>query len=72
MRTGKPKIACMPNGPYYLLSDLTPQLIPHLQKSNGEPCLTIRGVALCRCGASKYKPFCDGSHWDIGFQDEKN
>lgn len=29
--------------------------------------ITRRPVALCRCGASARKPFCDGTHARVGF-----
>jgi CDGSH-type Zn-finger protein len=71
MNSEKPKIACLPNGPYYLLNDLTPQTIPNLQDAKGDPCATVTGVALCRCGGSANKPFCDGTHGKTGFTDER-
>ena len=67
----KPKIACLPNGPYYLLNDPAPAPVPNLRRASGDVCITARGVALCRCGGSKNKPFCDGTHSTIGFSDRR-
>jgi CDGSH-type Zn-finger protein len=67
----KPRIACLANGPYYLLNDTQAAPVPNLERASGEPCATVRGVALCRCGGSKNKPFCDGTHSTNGFTDRK-
>jgi CDGSH-type Zn-finger protein len=40
-----------------------------VQGSDGEPCEVRNRVTLCRCGASKNKPFCDGEHSKIDFKD---
>ena len=37
--------------------------------SNGQPLEVRNRVTLCRCGQSKIKPLCDGSHYDAGFKD---
>jgi CDGSH-type Zn-finger protein len=63
----RPKIVVLPNGPYLLINDNEPKIIENLQNSKGEPLSTLRGVSLCRCGASNNKPFCDGTHGRIGF-----
>lgn len=66
----KPIIKPLPNGPYYLINDLQPKVVNNLLNSKGEPLGTIVGIALCRCGGSKNKPFCDGTHSIIGFSSE--
>ena len=31
---------------------------------------STRKYVLCRCGQSKNKPFCDGTHHDVGWTDD--
>jgi 3-phenylpropionate/trans-cinnamate dioxygenase ferredoxin subunit len=52
------------NGPYRIEGDDVTVV-----DWNGNPYpITRRPIALCRCGASSTKPFCDKTHSRIGFQ----
>ena len=68
----KPMIVPLPNGPLYLINDREPEVVENLVNSKDEKLSNIQGIALCRCGASKNKPFCDGSHSMIGFQSQND
>lgn len=59
---GKLSISPVENGPLVLSGNIT--------ILNGRGCVAWTGkeVALCRCGASKNKPFCDGSHKAVNFK----
>ena len=65
---GEPKIVVSKDGPYEVAG------APELRLESGEsPTPNSKDrYTLCRCGGSKNKPFCDGTHWEIEFKDEKN
>jgi len=42
-----------------------------IKSSEGTDYETRNRVTLCRCGNSKNKPFCDGHHTSMGFNDEE-
>lgn len=63
---GAPSIFIAPNGPYVVSGN------PNLKDSKRAEGASEEHFTMCRCGGSKNKPFCDGSHWYNGFKDDKN
>ncbi|OSZ82461.1 hypothetical protein CAP35_04105 [Chitinophagaceae bacterium IBVUCB1] len=53
-----------PNGPLLIYGNIT------VKNKDGEEVKKNKVTALCRCGASGNKPYCDGTHVKIGFKDE--
>jgi CDGSH-type Zn-finger protein/uncharacterized Fe-S cluster protein YjdI len=65
MEAGGPlKITPFTDGPVMVEGNLV------LKAGSGRNAWQGRKVFLCRCGASKNKPFCDGTHKDIDFKAE--
>lgn len=58
-------IRCRENGPLVIQGAL--RVVDHQGNEFALP-VGKDVIALCRCGASKNKPFCDGSHRACGFQ----
>src|SRR5262245_55978435 len=67
----KPTIYPLPNGPYVYKDPASMSPCTNLRNAKGQPIANQPYVALCRCGGSKTKPFCDGSHLSNGFRSEK-
>ena len=63
---GEPSIFIAPNGPYVVSGG------PSLENTDMAEGASKEHFTICRCGGSKNKPFCDGSHWYNGFTDDKN
>lgn len=65
--TGGPlAINAVRDGPLLLKGNVT------ISGGSGRSAWSGKQVALCRCGASENKPFCDGSHKKIGFTSDAN
>ena len=62
----EPEIYVAENASYYVRGGIELEGEPMNQGANREH------YALCRCGQSKNKPFCDGTHWWIKFNDPDN
>jgi CDGSH-type Zn-finger protein/truncated hemoglobin YjbI len=60
------QLVVAPNGPYLATS------IPAVRTHLGEQLAVTPQLALCRCGQSEMKPFCDGSHARTGFTGDKD
>jgi uncharacterized Fe-S cluster protein YjdI len=54
-------IECLLNGPLLVTGEIV------VKKSDGTEEIKTGPIALCRCGASKNKPYCDGGHRTAGF-----
>lgn len=59
----KVKIKARENGPYLLSG---PAVL--IDADGNESKIEGTMVALCRCGGSQKKPFCDGTHRKINFE----
>lgn len=58
----EPCVVVERDGPYWVRGGVP------ITSTDGQPWESRNRVTLCRCGGSANKPFCDGTHEEIGFR----
>lgn len=74
-RNGEMTVKIIKDGPYVVCGNLPLDKAIIVAGKDGEPLKWVNGekcpsggeYALCRCGNSRNKPYCDGSHASAGF-----
>jgi hypothetical protein len=61
-----PSLSVTKDGPYHVVGGVK------FKDPGGNTPESKEHYTLCRCGASKNKPFCNGDHWHIKFKDPIN
>ena len=56
------EVRASPGGPLYIRGEA------RIETEDGRAIAEGIRMALCRCGATKNAPFCDGSHKEVGFR----
>jgi uncharacterized Fe-S cluster protein YjdI/CDGSH-type Zn-finger protein len=59
---GEAALSLAVDGPLYVAGGVP------IMDHGGQVVMSDSRVALCRCGASKNKPYCDDSHHEMGFK----
>jgi len=59
----EPSIAATRDGPLWVRGGV------RIEAADGTAYEVRNRITLCRCGRSSNKPFCDGSHEEVGFRD---
>ena len=65
-QTREPRIRLAKDGPYQVEGGVA---IEGVERGEGG---STEHYALCRCGESKNKPFCDGTHWYVHFKGDNS
>lgn len=62
----KVTIRCRKDGPLVIQGEVI--VMDHEGNEFVLPMTEKQNIALCRCGHSQHRPFCDGNHRNMGFE----